>query len=205
MNHVTAYPLCWPDGWARTDPDMRQWQLSSGSSFQPGWNAVLNRLQDNLRLLDADNVILSTDQPLRKSDGQPYATRRHIEDPGAAVYFTLDGKSLVMARDAYVQLNDNIRSLCLAIEGLRKMHRHGGATMLERAFRGFEALPNPDAEQEWWEILGFNAVPEGFGAVRDAYQRLAFKVHPERGGTTEEMSRVNVAYHRAKKHYRVSA
>ena len=85
-----------------------------------------------LRRLEAKDPVLSSNQPIRR-DGAPYAARRIIHDPEVAVYFVRGGRPLVMAQDRYWRLVDNIRSLALAIEGLRKLQRHGGGIMLERA------------------------------------------------------------------------
>ena len=52
-----------------------------------------------------------------------------------AVYFTLPGKPMSMARDSYWDISHNLRSsLSAAIEHLRGLERHGGAQTLERAF-----------------------------------------------------------------------
>ena len=201
MNQAERFPLEWPDGWPRTEPELRQWSLAGGRGHTVDWNTVLQRLDDNLRLLGAEHVVLSTNQPIRK-DGQPYAARRRIEDPGAAVYFMKDGVTLVMAQDCYQLLTDNIRSLCLAIEGLRQVERHGGGVMLERAFQGFAALPPPP--EDWWEVMGFSyGVPQDFGMVRDQYHREAKRVHPDKGGSTEQMAALNDAYQQAKEYFRV--
>jgi len=162
-----AYPLQWPDGWARTAPRARD----DGEKFKRGdWRSGYTRptiqttrveLADELQRLGARHVVLSTNVELRL-DGQPYSNRRVPDDPGIAVYFTLDGDAMVMAQDAYRRVPDNIRSLTLAIQGMRQMHRHGGGTMLKRAFQGFTALPPPDQmsaivtdpPQNWWDVLG---------------------------------------------------
>jgi hypothetical protein len=92
--------------------------------------------------------------PVRQ-DGLPYsdATKRRYDDPGVAVYFTLKGKPLAMARDRYWTPWENMRSLVLAIEAIRSIERHGGSTLMERAFSGFTALPAP---KSCWEILGLS-------------------------------------------------
>ena len=76
-----------------------------------------------LRRLGVKDPVLSSNQPIRP-DGSPYAAQRMIRDPGVAVYFVRDCRHLVMAQDRYWRMVDNIRSLAMAIEGLRKMQRH---------------------------------------------------------------------------------
>ena len=158
------------------------------------WDDVCHRLMEELRRLGARHTVLSTDQPIRR-DGRPYAARRLIEDPGAAVYFELNGRQLVMAQDRYEGVSDNIRSLALAIEGLRKMERHGGDQMLERAFAGFEALAAPRAR---WEAILNARQGMSYDEVQKCFRKAARGAHPDRGGSTEAMQAVNMAWDEAK-------
>lgn len=107
MTITASHPLSWPAGWPRTDPEEQLYALGAYHDSQ-GWNTVLKRLQRELRLLGADQAVLSTNQPIRR-DGLPYQARRNIEDPGVALYFQHAGKSLAMAQDRYQKLTDNIR------------------------------------------------------------------------------------------------
>lgn len=153
-----AYPLSWPPGWPRQggrESDSR----FKGPTYQ--WDRVYRGLKEELRRIGATNIVISTNQPLR-NDGFPYAQQRNISDVGVAVYFTRNGKSLVMAQDKFWSIIGNMRSLTMAIEGLRQMERHGGAVMLERAFDGFAALPPPE---DCWAILGLN--PKGPNITRE--------------------------------------
>ena len=143
-----AYPLAWPPGWPRhrgaRDSDSR----FRGPTYR--LDRVFHGLVDELRRIGARDVIISTNQPVR-NDGVPYAQQRAIGDPGVATYFTRGKKQLVMAQDRFDTVLGNMRSISLAVEGLRQMNRHGGAIMLERAFEGFAALPPPE---NCWDILG---------------------------------------------------
>lgn len=143
-----AYPLSWPPGWPRHKGAQDSDQRFKGPTFQ--WDRVYRGLKEELTRIGASNIIISTNQPLR-NDGYPYAQQRNIQDTGVAVYFTRGGKALVMAQDRFWSVIGNMRSLTMAIEGLRQMERHGGAVMLERAFDGFAALPPPE---DCWSILG---------------------------------------------------
>lgn len=145
-----AYPLAWPPGWPRhkgmQDSDTR----FKGPTYQ--WDRVYRGLQDELKRIGATKIVVSTNQPLR-NDGAPYAQQRNISDVGVAVYFMRNGKALVMAQDRFWSIIGNMRSLTISIEGLRQMERHGGATMMERAFDGFLALAPP---VNCWQILGLD-------------------------------------------------
>jgi hypothetical protein len=143
-----AYPLNWPAGWPRHKGQQDSDTRFKGPTYQ--WDRVYRGLKDELRRIGATQIVVSTNQPLR-NDGAPYAQLRNIPDVGVAVYFMRNGKPLVMAQDRFWSIMGNMRSLTISIEGLRQMERHGGATMMERAFDGFAALPVPD---DCWKILG---------------------------------------------------
>jgi hypothetical protein len=142
-----AYPLSWPPGWPRHKGPQDSDNRFRGPTFQ--WDRVYRGLKEELRRIGATNIVISTNQPLRV-DGAPYAQQRNISDTGVAVYFTRGGRPLVMAQDRFWSVIGNMRSLTMAIEGLRQMERHGGATMMERAFDGFLAIAPPE---DCWRIL----------------------------------------------------
>ncbi len=168
-----AYPLHWPPGWQRATGE-RKWSLAGGRRHSQ-FGASRDRLIAELERLGATGVVLSTDRPLRR-DGLPYAGGNAGEDPGAAVYFTLNGKQLVIAQDEYQLLADNIRSLALAIEHMRGLERHGGGNMMERAFAGFAALPAPGV-RDWRHVMGSDITT--LAEARARYIRLTRERHPD--------------------------
>lgn len=186
-----AYPLQWPEGWPRTSIHRRG---SSRFGKNLGFNQI-KELQNELRLLGARNVVISSNVPVR-NDGLPYASesKRRYDDPGVAVYFTLKGKPLSMARDKYWTPWENIRSLVLTIDGLRSMERHGGSTMMDRAFSGFTALPKPSGAN-WWEVLKLPR--SGNAPTRETiiarHRELARQRHPDVGGSDHQMAELNRA------------
>jgi hypothetical protein len=188
---ATAYPLCWPVGWPRTTHrDHHPHRGFRNASFGESRHLLSGEL-DRLR---AAGVVLSTNVTLNLS-GQPYANQRTPDDPGVAIYCTLRGRHLVMARDAYPTVAQNIRSLALAIEHLRGLERHGGGTMIERAFAGFAALPDPNRVRTWRDVLGYDAESSGFTPeeIRARHRELAMKHHPDHGGTDADMAQINRA------------
>lgn len=193
----TAFPLAWPEGWPRTPPHQRsQTHRFGGKVYSLSFDRARLDLMDELHRLGARNVILSTNVPLR-NDGAPYAgaAERRLDDPGVAVYFTLKGKPLAMARDGFQHIAANMRSLFLAVEGLRQLERHGGSYMMERAFSGFLALPAPaSAARPWWAILGYIS-PAGITAsqVETQFRYLAQQRHPDSGGSHDAMAELNAA------------
>jgi hypothetical protein len=144
---TTAYPLHWPPGWPRIDP-----RKQHSSRLTTGADQAVRKLRDELRLLGAKNLVISSNLPTRQ-DGQPYVARRKIDDAAVAIYFELNGKPMAMARDAYWTVHENIMSLAHAVAHMRGLSRHGGNHMMQQAFTGFVALPAPGAQRPWWEVL----------------------------------------------------
>lgn len=149
--------------------------------------------------LQARNIILSTNVPLRQ-DGQPYANAAtaRMDDPGVAVYFKLKDRQLSMARDGFTNIAANMRSLFLAIDGMRQLERHGGSYMMERAFSGFAALPPPGPiKRKWADILGIWPEEASLGLtvadIEQAFRRRAKEVHPDNGGSHDAMAELNAA------------
>lgn len=179
-----AYPLAWPPGWPRHRGSQDSDTRFKGPTFT--WDRVYRGLKDELRRIGATDIVVSTNQPLR-NDGAPYAQQRNISDVGVAVYFKRNGKALVMAQDRFWSIIGNMRSLTISIEGLRQMERHGGATMMERAFDGFAALPPPE---DCWAILGMEPIdrthPQPAIKIRDAFSKKVREVH----GTGVDMDRI---------------
>lgn len=193
---TVAYPLEWPEGWPRTKPEK---QLSD-NRFNTTFERARLELVAEMRRLGARNLVISSWLPLR-GDGYPRAdaARRRIEDPGVAIYFELRGRKMSMAQDAFWSVQGNLRSLGLAVAGLRQMERHGGAHMMERAFEGFAALPPPVRKKNWKEVMFGNAnVVVTMDIVDTIFISLAKKRHPDAGGTTEAFQDLNEAYEAAK-------
>lgn len=189
-----AYPLSWPDLWPRTNPGHRGYHKFGGPVHELSFDRCRRQLMEELKRLGATNVILSTNIPLR-GDGAPYAgaALKRMADPGVAVYFKLKKRDLVMAQDRYMDVAANIRSLTLAIEGMRQLERHGGGVMMEKAFAGFAALPNPD-KVDWRAMLGFKKDEVASAdAVQKRYRALAGSYHPDRGGSEAAMAQLNMA------------
>lgn len=192
---VEAFPLQWPAGWPRT-PSHRQergWQFKQSSYSSSGRTMVSfakarDQLYEELRKLGARSVVVSTNH---KPDryGVPTESKRRVDDPGVAVYFSLNNRALAMACDRFDNSAANMRSLGLAIEAMRQLDRHGGGTMMNRAFEGFAALPAPE---NWWDVLQVRSDADR-EAIEANYRRLARDRHPDNGGSHEAMSRLNAA------------
>lgn len=187
---IAAFPLQWPDGWKRTPPSWRRdatfSRYKQRLSVADGVDRLLREL-DRMGIRQRD-VVISTNMPTR-NDGLPRSDGRKPDDPGAAAYWTdvFNGARRVMAIDLYTDVADNLAAIAATLEAMRSIERHGGAAILERAFTGFVALPAPG---NWRAILGDCTTA---GEARERYRLLALAAHPDRGGSGDEMSKLNVA------------
>jgi hypothetical protein len=192
---VQAFPLAWPQGWPRTperaretDHQFTQTDRNTGYRVPVSLEYACSLLREELIRLKAANVVVSWNYR-HDQYGFPIETEFAVKDQGVAVYFTLNGRPMVIACDRYQRAAANLRSLGLALEAMRQLARHGGGVMMERAFAGFAALPRPPS---CWDVLG---VEEGASRadIERAFRHRAKKVHPDAGGNDYAMAELNAA------------
>lgn len=187
---IRADKLSWPIGWPRTPASER----INNSAFKVTPDKAYRELRrELLRLADDDNIVISSNMPIRL-DGMPYAeaSAQRLKDPGVAVYFTMGGKPMAMARDAFILPGQNVRSLGLAVEALRAVERHGGSYMMARSFQGFAELPAPGSIH-WSTVLKVPRTATRL-QITEAYLRLAQERHPDKaGGSDTMMAELNAA------------
>lgn len=182
---IEAFPLCWPDGWPR-----RQRHQRTSSKYEVTFLRARDELVRELNAGRARHVVISTNIPLRR-DGLPLANMSEPADPGVAVYWDdKQGKARVIACDVWRTVRENLRAVGLAYASLRQIERTGASELLERAFSGFARLP---AAPDSWEVLGLQrgAAPD---SINNRYRELARQHHPDRGGDSALMARINQAY-----------
>lgn len=192
---VAAFPLHWPQGWPRTSWRKRINGKSRWSSGGKPWtfDAARKDLALELDRLGARDIVLSTNYELRL-DGAPRAGAKTPDDVGIAVYFTYKDRQVAMARDAFDRAEENIRSLTLALRAMRAIEEHGGSSMMDRAFAGFDALPAPGSKRSWRDVLGFHDIQlPSKATVNAAWRDKARAAHPDAGGTQEAMAELNRA------------
>jgi hypothetical protein len=199
MSDVERYPLAWPHNWPRTSgADRRRATFSKnvGTRRSDGSRITTTRalsvadaalrLQREIDRLGGDREILSTNVRLRM-DGVPRGDQEP-SDPGAAVYFQLGQRSMVLACDRWTRVADNIAALAAHIDALRRIDRYGVGS-LEQAFTGYLAL---QAKPEWWQVLQVTAAAS-LNDIERAYRQLAMTAHPDRGGSHDTMAQLNEA------------
>lgn len=192
MSEQQSFPLSWPEGWPRVEPHRRREspfvRPVKYSARKRSMEEALSELARELHLLGAIKTVLSTNVTLRL-DGRPYSGQAQPKDPGAAVYFELKKKSVSLACDKWLRVEDNVWAMVKHIEAIRGQERWGVGTV-DQAFRGYMALPavGESSGSTWWKILGvpINATPD---QVRAAYRLLVKKHHPDSSGGDEELFR----------------
>jgi hypothetical protein len=207
----SAFPLEWPAGWPRTRyQDRERGSFSTrrirGEKSYPTHTQITlaearTRLGDELDRLGARYPILSTNVELRL-DGLPRSGQKEPIDPGAAVYFHLNGKPIVLACDNYQTVGANLAAIAAHIGAMRGMARwRVGRT--EQLFTGYVALPAATpAGKPWWQVLGFDGPVSGNAAitvVEGRYRRMIREAHPDAGGSHERAAELNAAIAEARK------
>jgi hypothetical protein len=193
------YPLHWPSHRPRK-------KTRVAGSFKSGQQPItltpaLDRLENELRRFGAMHVVISTNIEPRL-DGRPRAGQPQPTDPGAVAYCSIRGKPFALACDTFNKVEQNIAALAAHIDATRAQERYGVASA-EESLQAFSALPPPatgPVVRPWREVLSFGPTfptdmePQDAALVVGAkFKRLAEKLHPDKGGTTEAMAELNCA------------
>lgn len=186
-------PIDWPQAFPRTEPQDR----TPNNRFDTSLRASIDDLADELERVGADDWRLETAADHQKRNPRyPYADA-NPDDPGAAVYWTMDGDQFAAACDRYTRLRDNIRTLYLYIREKRKMNARPVVTG-ESEFANARLPPADDpvaveADEPPHVVLGVSpeASPED---IRQAYRRQAHEKHPDQGGSKAAFRRLKRAY-----------
>ncbi len=208
---MKTFPLTWPEGWKRTAPNNRKEARFHSTNFScdnenlyrtkteltiaVGTQRILSELRA-FGVREGDSII-STNLILRL-DGLPRSNQMEPADPGASVYWKAPGDKItkVMAIDLYNRVADNLGAIAATLSAMRSIDRHGGAQILERAFLGFTALPEP---KNWRKVLGIENGTVPIYLVRTRFKYLAMQAHPDHGGTHEAMAELNLAMEAAER------
>ncbi|MEQ5833398.1 DNA-J related domain-containing protein [Marinobacter sp. NFXS9] len=73
--------------------------------------------------------------------------------------------------------------------------------MLDDFWAGRTPSTDASALDDAARVLGFEALPDDFGCIRQAYRRRAMQAHPDRGGSKEEVQTLNAAFHTLRHHF----
>lgn len=204
-----VHPLHWPVGVPRTERGKRErarFSRKADRTFGEQRFTVkdslttamsLDRLRKELgRFNDAWNTRVNVDHVVISSNlapGLSISKQKEPEDPGVAVYFTLDGERRCIPSDKWDRVADNIAGIAAAIGALRGLERWVNDANVRAAFKGFLALPDPD-RIDWRAVFGVKPGEKvAPGAIKLAHRRLAIERHPDHGGSDSAMAELNKA------------
>ena len=200
----SAWPLAWPPNRPRTKVrrpggfgTTQRNPLDSLTRHRPKpltMYEARQRLQSQLDLLRASLPVLSSNVELRL-DGEPRSGRPEPADPGAALYFRLKDKPIVLACDSFTSVAQNIAAIAAHIDAMRRMERYGVATT-DQMFTGFLALPAPMVVDDWREALGN---PATLAQAESNYRYSMKGAHPDTpAGSHKAAAKLNAAITRAR-------
>lgn len=182
---VEAYPLQWPEGYERS-------KSPRSSRFgKHTLHEVRSYLKEEVRRLGGEYCVISTNMKTR-NDGEVYSNAKEPEDSGVAVYFQRKGRSVCLPCDTYRKVWENTYAIARGIAAMRQIERDGLPNFLDRAFEGFTALPETTGES-WREVLEVFDTHPSYEDVVKAYRVKLKRVHPDHGGSDDEVIAVNEA------------
>lgn len=187
---ISAYPLSWPI--ARKRSSYRE-----PSRFDVTLGRARDEIVHQVELLagrgSVNRLVISSNLAVR-NDGLPYANQRQPDDPGVAVYFVYKKRQMCFACDRWRKVEDNMQAIAKTIDALRGVARWGTGDMMEAAFTGFAALPDPH-NRNWRDVLGKDIrTRDELDAI---YRRLRSESHPDKGGNADRFHDVQRAYEQA--------
>lgn len=186
---ISAFPLAWPLSWKRN-------HKMEKANFHTAFSRSMNSLLDELRLMGATGIIISSNIPVKK-DGFPYSNQQRPSDPGIAVYFNKNGKQQCIPCDKWDRAEDNIHAIELTVRSLRGISRWGTHQIVDAAFRGFEALPYHSKGTP--KIYYFSGLPR-----EEAWRKknlLKKELHPDMGGSHDEFTDMMDQWNEYEKQY----
>lgn len=190
----------WPHELPRTDTHER----SRTSKFQATLGQTVSEIRDSMRMIGPDDWQADTASggQYTHGDGLP-KNKANPDDPGFVLRWTKGGTPHVVACDAYVHLEDNVREVYRWLEETRlrgdRPVEHGGEAFAAAALppgdeeaQGVVAGGDPLDGYEAHEVLGVSPdAPER--VVQVAFEEKVKEVHPDKGGDMEEYARVREA------------
>lgn len=168
------------------------------SPFRTSYNQTIELLDKELIALDVRKAVIQIDLPESKIriDGLPYSGARP-DFQGIMFNFKSKYGPLRYATDVFVFWQDNLRAIALGLEALRKVDRYG-ITKRGEQYAGWKQLPAAITEvsdiRMAAEFLARYSDVAADIILRDnlafgaAYRAAAKKLHPDKGGTTENFT-----------------
>ena len=182
---IPSYPLQWPLGVPRTAHG--RWVRNP---FKTNYHRAVENVVNSLRGFHRDAGNIKIEHPVISSNIDLMG-RLLNNDPGAAVWFLMDGSWVAFGVDRFPDAAANVQAIHHIIEARRTELRYGGLQIVRQTFKSFAALPAPPGSH-WSDVFGISrtATP---AEIETAYRMKAVSAHPDKGGSNAAMSALNVA------------
>lgn len=171
-------PLRWPEGWPRTDAEDRV-----RAPFLWGYATTRSNYLHALGELGVSWAQLSLSDDHR--------------DPGVACYWNILSHRCTVAFDLFTQPDGNLDAITRCIEHLAALREIGGEALLRHTLKGLRVTPEIPV---WCTFYGFDEIPER-SLLEKTHRNLVFDAHPDRGGTSEAMQKLNENIAEAREYY----
>jgi len=218
IEYLCQYPLSWPVGFSKTS-GLRTRSAFKACSVSAAVGRVVAQLRSFTRVgkaLRTDGIVITanvetlsprntTGAHTQRAGGRGgfRSTGPEPSDPGASLWFNLDGREVVLCCDKWTRVADNLTAIAKTLEAMRGLERWG-VSETDRAFTGFTALPAPGQSKArtCWEILGLDPTqPHTVDSINAAYRARAKQCHPDAGGSAAAMSELTDAKNQALIHH----
>jgi hypothetical protein len=176
LAQVTESRLCWPDN----KPRAAQRRTSAFKDREAGRETRL--IEEEMFRWRVSGYIVSRNHQ-----------RIFAGDPGAALWWQQGGLR-VLACDCYTRLADNLHAIYLTLDAMRALERWGAYTAEQAAEGARLALPPPEIERPWFEVLG--VADTTLLPVAEAVYRALAKLEGEGG---KRLTELNLAIEQARK------
>lgn len=169
------------------------------SRFDSPWGKTLTLLTKEIENLDGDHIVfqIAVPETCIRLDGGIKASSRDPEHPGVIISFDSKHGPLSYFTDIFLEFQDNVRAIALALEALRAVDRYGVNKGAQ--YKGYKQLPAQGETGEGREhIKTKEQAAEFFTAHMPqvtkeqmvssswmfdaAYKHLAKLFHPDKGG-----------------------
>lgn len=190
------------------------------SRFATNWSKTIDLLERELEHLKAKDVVIQADcdRDQIRLDGH-FRANAKLRGPGVVLSFESKHGPLSYPCDTFLDWQDNVRAIALALEALRTVDRYGVTKNAEQ-YRGWAALPAPQDSSRFasaqqaaeWLASYTNAkvglAPSSIFTMRNEYEMArkaaAAQAHPDRrGGDCTEWNRLNAAVEVLNRHHGV--
>jgi hypothetical protein len=188
---------------------LTNYQQRKPSPFGKTWTETLDLLEKELRHLGyrrGSCVIQTAHTPYDvRNDGRLRRDARKPEHPGVVITFdkwngeTKRYDKMSFECDQFVDYAANIRAIADAMEALRKVDRYAvsGGGKSNAHYEGYKALNGAnesDTAQAAAQFISdhsgifIHPVDTNSEVLQTAYRRAAMKLHPDKGGSSEQFS-----------------